>query len=354
MPLTFQVGNPVERLAEILTKNHAVDISKEVIRKAAENVRILETRVKTGSLGKYDRSNTRAAVLLELAYRQETKSRLPWQKLEKAVNIKTLHLEQLQQCLNNYLQQPSTLSIQQYLPIKRSTQVQAIRQQLAKRPIEERRRSSRSTTAQADGRRIEDLAIRLQILDSAKACQLAQQLFDQMMQFVINNPSMSESDRRGQLYDFVRYGPAYEAAALYCVADVALEDLIDASTEFTRLELKQVLPFVKDTYHTLKQPNTMIRQRKRPLPEKEDAMEVDSIPEIEPAMPEEDTFRQREDEEEQDSRFLEWRQLQLESAMDQARSQLRSDNSIDNHTNSQLLALAADDILRKYGVFDMK
>ncbi|GAX21719.1 hypothetical protein FisN_3Hh512 [Fistulifera solaris] len=342
MPLTYQLGNPVERLAEVLTKNHAVDISKQTIRKAAEQVRILETRVKTGNLGKYDRPNTRAAVLLELAYRQETKSRLPWQKLEKAVNTKTLHLEQLQQSLNNYLQPPSSI----HPPIQRSTQVPIIRQLTGqKRPIEVRR-SSRSTTAQADPRRIEALAIRLQILDSSKASQLAQQLFDQMTQFVVNHPTMNESDRRGQLYDFVRYGPAYEAAALICVADVALEDLIDASTEFTRLELKQVLPFVKETYHTLKQqqPNT-----KRQRPEKaEDVMEVDnSIPEIEPAMPEEDTYRQQEQEEE--NRFVEWRQLQLESAMDQARSQRRNDPNIP-YTNSQLLAFAADDILRKYGV----
>jgi hypothetical protein len=357
MSLTYQVGNPVERLAESLTKNYAVDIPKAAIRKAAENVRILETRVKTGSLGKYDRPNTRAAVLLELAYRQETKSRLPWQKLEKAVNIKALHLEQLQQSLNNYLQQPSTqmTSIQhppKPMEYKLSTQVQAIRKQLAgqKRPIE-RRRSSRSKTAEADLRRIEDLAIRLQILDSAKACQLAKQFFDDMTQWVSNNRSMSESDRRGQLYDFVRYGPAYEAAALYCVADVALEDLVEASTVFTRLELKQVLPFVKDTYHTLKQQNTT-SQRKRSLPEKEDAMEIDTLPEIEPDMQQGEICRQQQQqqEEEEDNRFLEWRQLQLESAMDQARTQLRNDDPNIPYTDSQLLAFAANDILRKYGV----
>ena len=378
MPPKYQLANAVEILATKLTSIH---IPKEAIRKAAENVRILETRVKTGSLGKTDRPNTRAAVLLELAYRQETKSRLPWPILASAVNEKVLQLEQLQQSLNNYLQDPSTRTapIPTELPRKPdavvynmeqrlSNQVQAIRKQIAghKRPLhlgqfrqniedDARRRSSRSKTAEADPRRMEDLAIRVQLLDPSKACQRAKQFFDNMTNCASNDPSLSESDRRGQLYDFVRYGPAYEAAALHCVADgdLQLEDLVQASTEFTRLELKQVLPFVKDAYQKLKKQNIISKRRAVPVKVVEaslsHAMEVDRLMKVDHDTHEQEKARKMEEE----ARFGKWQQIQLESAKEQARILMRDREGQEvapTYSNSEALAFAADEVLFKCGI----
>lgn len=386
MPPKFQLANAVEILAAQLTSLH---IPKEAIRKAAEHVRILETRVKTGSLGKTDRPNTRAAVLLELAYRQITKSRLPWELLASAVHAKVLQLEQLQQSLNNYLQEPSStrttlVSNQPITEVPRnhvahsnnnnnnnmeqrlSSQVQAIRKQIAgqKRPlhlgefrqsieVDARRRSSRTKTPEADSQRMEDLAIRVQILDSSQAWKRAKQFFDDMTKTVANDPSLSESDRRGQLYDFVRYGPAYEAAALFCVADgdVQLEDLVKASTEFTRLELKQVLPFVKDAYQKLKHQN---KTRKKNVARDVDGarnnvMEVDTCIQIDQDLEEQEKARELEEE----ARFVKWRQLQLETAMEQARIRMSDDPTMASTTcysDSEVLAFAADEILCKYGL----
>ena len=77
-----------------------------------------------------------------------------------------------------------------------------------------------------------------------------------------------------------RYGPAYEAAALYCVTSrnntgkatksrkrgeddepdmeqrMDLHELAEASTEFTYLELKQVLPHVMETVDKMDQGNS--------------------------------------------------------------------------------------------------
>lgn len=376
MPPKYQLESPVEMLAKKLTSVH---IPKEAIRKAAENARILETRVRTGNLGKIDRPNTRAAVLLEIAYRQETKSHLPWQILASAVNVKVLQLEQLQQSLNNYLQAPSirgTLhdpieTLQRPAAAARmeqrlSTQVQAIQKQIAghKRPLnlehfrqtiedDSRRRSSRSKTAEPDPRRLENLAIRVQILDHHKVCKLAKQFFDDMTNWVSHDPSLSESDRRGQLYDFIRYGPAYEAAALYCIADgeLQLDDLVNASTEFTRLELKQVLPFVKEMFKKLK--SHEVTNRKNASSNKDidsshiDAMEVDYLVNTQQAIQAEKTARENEEA----ARFLEWRQIQLEHAMNQARISMSDrDEQVTESSDAEVLAFAADDILRKYGI----
>jgi hypothetical protein len=416
MPPPAILQNPVEQISRKLTQ-HA--IPNAVILKTAETARILETRVKTGKLDKMDRKETRAAVLLELVYRQETKKRLPWKDLASAVGMKVANLEQLQLKINNYLQTPSRPGAGRTTASSSSTlrhgggtlaalRAQQHHQQLQgppsrKRPLAPTTRRSarvaptgtiRTTTNPENHRRLEALAIRLSVhlMDLHGSCKKARQLLLDIQDYVDHNPQFSASDRRGMQYDLRRYEAAYEAAALYYVtcpassgktasksrrarddtndedraqSAMTLDDLADASTEFSFLELKQVLPNVLDMGDKIaaktkdalssfqaKRPRTDVASQRQPdaAQNTKDDEDDNLVPEMEDLPDESQVLK------EAVAAFPEWRENVLSQALERARKSLVEDAAGDEESpksalsNSELLARAADDIIRKHGL----
>jgi hypothetical protein len=71
----------------------------------AETQRILQVKVRTGTLGKLDRTDTRAAVLLAHTMRLASQQ-IPWKELAAAVSVKHVSALQEFQQLLHYLQPP--------------------------------------------------------------------------------------------------------------------------------------------------------------------------------------------------------------------------------------------------------
>lgn len=419
MPPTLLPQNAVQRIAAKLTQHN---ISNPILDKSSEQVRILETRVRTGTLGKSDHTETRAAVILEMVYRQETSARLPWKDLAVAVGVKPRSLEQFQQVIRNYLATAgNSTASRQSRPVSSipasTIGTRSLLSSSRKRPLtttttastvvatSQPARSNRVTRVDnihdnsTTNRRLAELAIRLAVHlpDPHRACRAAQQLMQNMVEAVENHPSVHE--RRGLRYEFQRYQAAYEAAALYCVSrqtlqqqqrqdkshaptndqepalkSLDLHDLSDASTEFTYLELKQVLPHMIKTAETLKHkkkaPSASTTSQKFSDGRATSArvgQEPCFATESNGTMDAGDSAYARINDNEidkVDTAFHQWQESVLAEACQDALASINSStdkNSGDdgksgvlgvrsNHHDPVLLAKAANDILIKYGV----
>jgi len=394
------------------------DISDTVVQKAAEHLRVLETRVTTGKLGKADRKESRAAVLLDLAYRQETGKRLPWNSLAAAIGVKVANLDQLQQKINNYIHDPhrvtsatssQTVAVASTEKLPVATSHSGKKRARSDQPsssssLNDRNRTTRVTGSHShqaasahnnNGDRIDALAIRLSdhLIDPHGACKRARQLLADMRDWIARDPSLSASARRGEMYDLQRYARAYEAAALYVVSStpqhlagnnsnstnrtrrnqedddeqeggeqrpMELDDLMDASTEFTNLELKQVLP------HVVKMAEILASQRrKKPAPVykvptelgaegiiEDDKVETSGASTVDDLVNDVDELhvdapgkKERE--------FLEWRERILSEVVTETRKDLenaKGQSGDSDFSDSAVLALAANDILRRHGL----
>jgi hypothetical protein len=386
--------NAVDQIAAKMKET----IPSAVLEKTAEQLRILETRVKTGTLGKYDRQLTRAAVLLELNFRQAASEsgKLPWESLAAAAGSKGANLQQLQQLIGNYMQQPSRQA-RKSIPMQ-STSTSTLSSSPRKRPHTAPYRTLRTgiahrsdDTESSSHQRLAELSIRLaqRLNDPHGACLAARHLLSAMTQAINSHSSVHE--RRGRLYDLQRYRPAYEAAALFFVTtrgtsvvsgkrkvrddddsdEVAseqrpmdLNDLVDASTHFTYLELKQVLPNVVEMARLMstdKKTNMDFfaeMQAGKSVPKKnttgsvrvdaELLLQSSDDPGAQPHDDDDDVGIFRDEMAASTRRLLlQWQVEILSDACTRARQSLSIDESC---SESKALQKAADDVLQKFGV----
>jgi hypothetical protein len=312
------VQQVVEKLSQHISTAGLI-IPEPLVARAREQVRILETRVATGKLGQHDRAERRAAICLEYVVRQSQKKtssstvRLSLTDLARAVGMKLTHLQNLHEVVGNYLQQPQPQQRQQQKqPPKR--QQSSLLKATATDILDKRRKlrnscdsaggtdgtgSSSSSTISA--RRIHDLAICLaaHVVDPHGFAQQAVQLLSDVEHYMKALTAVHE--RRGHLYDLQRYRAAYEAACFYQVATrgqghiqqqragggarrksganahdnndndnddgpqrpLQLADLVDASNDFTFLEVKQVWPHVKELAERIEQEKKIQQQKEK-------------------------------------------------------------------------------------------
>jgi hypothetical protein len=348
----------------------SVDIPKEVIQAAKESLRLLETRVKTGKLGKGDKSETRAAILLEYAMRQKLGRKLAVSELATAVGLKKVNLEHLHTIVGNYLQKPavaasnkrnipsrqllSTAAVAQTAGLRQQAALQAPTQQQQQLQVERNGLGLRTRTEQLPQSTVNELAVRLNahVADPRGVAKAAAQLLVEIRTLILE--SLQVHEKRGSLYDMSRYWPAYEAAAFYYCkdkdCDLELEDLVEASNQCTLLELKNhAWPNVKmwaERLHEQKEQQQQTKNNKmtrgsRPVSVSSSSAKDDS------GVDEGDDNRDKDvkpaslDPEES---LRMWREQILSSAIEKARQ------GHEDLSENAALAIAADTVLRKHGL----
>ncbi|GKY99521.1 hypothetical protein MPSEU_000906300 [Mayamaea pseudoterrestris] len=230
---TLNLLNPVEQLAKKLT---SIDIPEEILREANETLRIIDVRIKTGSLGKnIDRQDTRAAIILEHLYRLKMKERISINVLAKAAGVKVAKLKELQGMLTNYLQStkvtggagrltrasaavedgPSAKSRFRNPFGPNATTTHAV-PDASTLQLNARLNASKPLTPVRDSI-LPELAIRLasKVPDPHGVVQAAQRLLNDIYKYIESNRSHATA---GHLHDLQRFGAAYEAAAFYYFA----------------------------------------------------------------------------------------------------------------------------------------
>jgi hypothetical protein len=235
-----------------------------------------------------------------------TITRLSLPDLARAVGIKVTHLQELHKMVGNYLQPAQQQRKRPTTALQSSTESRLTGRATATTTIAapnsqlEKSRRLRSTMTQSANAssdpnnssnttlnsRIPDLAIRLaaHVVDPHGFSRQAETLLA-AIEHHISSAQTAVHERRGNLYDLQRYRTAYEAACFYHVATtrgqqqggggvskvsarrkgnnhednnnnnaddgedgrqrpLEIADLVEASNDFTYLELKQVLPHV--------------------------------------------------------------------------------------------------------------
>jgi len=385
--------NPVDQVVAKLRNSR---ISKALLKKTNEQLRILETRIAVGKLGRLDRREVRAAIVLEYIVRQHGHVRLSLKELAGAVGMKQKNFNELHGTIGNYLQpthQVSTIK-RKAAPanVPSKTQKQALQQQ---QKWQQQGSSKRPKLRSTEERRsiIPNLAIRLvsHIADPHGLSKKAQALMDDIQNYLETLPA---HERRGWVYDMQRYGPAYEAATFYCCQQgvgnsksssnrnndtdedagrsLQLEDLLEASNQFTYLQLKEVLPHVKELAakvkeHKSKQPSvdqapssesttaSLSGGKKKPngpLKSNKNNVIVLDDDNLERAANTKQALDDEEDivEHQQEASFQAWKEQTLAQAREKARQALGETMEAGEITDNELLQRAADGILQKYGL----
>jgi hypothetical protein len=329
MPPTI-LNDAVQQVVDKLSRlNDNIHIPEPLLDRAREQLRILQIRVAVGKLGNHDRTEHRAAIVLEYVVRQSQSSssaagKLSMADLAKAVGIKLTHLHELHKVVGNFLQPAQqqqrkhpTTALQSSTASRlvgrapgagttTDTTIAAPNSQL------EKSRRLRSTMTQSannassfdpnntlrSNSRIPDLAIRLAafVVDPHGFSRQAEILLA-AIEHHISSAQTAVHERRGNMYDLQRYRTAYEAACFYYVATtrgqqqqgggvskasarrkgdthnfednnnnnnaddgddgkhrpLQVADLVEASNDFTYLELKQVLPNVVELAERIEQ-----------------------------------------------------------------------------------------------------
>ena len=376
----FILQDAVDRISDKMT----VKIDASILDKTREKLRILETRIRIGMLGKADRKESRAACVLESVYSQEKGTRLPWKELCAAVGMKKANLEQLQGLISNYLQ-PRRVIQQSTGRIMDSRKRPLSQQQSQRRSSRVAYASAEPSTAlvqsnSASGR-LDALAIRLSVhlMDPHGSCQRTRQLLNDIRNYIETDSSLSVSERRGMRYDMSRYEAAYEAAALYYVTcdakqktmnekpkssddqdgqrELSLHDLADASTEFRYLELREVLPHVIELGDKITAENEA--KKVQVLVDGKDSRDLQKADGGNGDVPLkdsadtvlEDTIAEHTMAAEEEQRFATWQEEVLQVAILEAKeSKSGEGESSAEIPDADALALAADMILRKHGL----
>lgn len=276
MPQPSSLLLPHTKVAEQIAKKLSVAIPSTVLCKAEEKVRVLESRVATGSFGKHDTKPNRVAVMLEQLYRQGYEQRLLWKDLASAMGTKASYLEELQRKLNLYQDYPVSQGV---ATCSRSNHQVATCLETRDRALTLSTTTldigqPSSNASPSDGRsdlqnHLETIAIRLSVhlVDPHGVCKQARKFLLNLEDWIRNDPTQSASSKKGMLYDWARNQAAYQAAAIYYVTGnhmrntrtkqvshqinnnlptvlISLEDLAEASKEVTVRDLKKILTHV--------------------------------------------------------------------------------------------------------------
>lgn len=417
--------NVVEQVVSKLQTQHpGLQIPSSVIRQAAEKHRLLNTRVRVGSLPG-DSSEKRAAVLLEWTMRKETGQRvLSWKMLSAAVHVKkTAALQQLQHVLLNYLlqqQQPILSAAQKISTVNNKSRSLRNRNHAVNykdsQVVSAKKQVATATLIVYKPKILQELVIRLagHLVDPHGVQKQVIGLLEAIHGYYDTSPS-SATERRGHLYDLQRYAAAYEAAALFHIVSTTtarssksraervttinpkpktkerwstrndealnnsdeeedgigpdepvheatqsfrplqLNDLVEASTDFTYLELKQVLPRVQELAEKIAA-NQAKKERSRdvlndnpPSSKKQkttasSATSIDANAILDSALLSSSNSDTTKDD--TGYSFDEWKEQVLSNVREEAR-----ENCTTVISDEEATKLAADNVLRKYDLF---
>jgi hypothetical protein len=215
-------------------------ISPKVIQQTQNALRLLKLKNPRGSFGKQDNDLKRACALLEYIAREKEGFKIPMEKLAKAACMKKIEFVKFHQIIGHFRENASSKSSS----------------------------SSKANGNDAEGQQkssIPLLSIKLGpfVQDSNGVAVRAQSIFDNILTYATK---MSRTESRYQVRDMRRYQKTYEAACFYFEATrdkttngrpvqnqedgdekrLELSTVLDASTDFTSMEFKNVLGHVQN------------------------------------------------------------------------------------------------------------
>ena len=238
-------------------------ISSKSIRQTQSALRLMNLQIPLGQFGKHDQDFRRAAALLEYIVREEEGYKIPYKQLALAALLKESNFVKLHETIGKFRQTTKTNTSSSDPITKHKKNAENF----------DRGENKKNDRTSMQGSSIPSLALRLGnlIQDPNRSIKKAEELFQDIRQHAKN---MGSDSGRQQLYDMKRYQSAYEAACLYLVAssdkslskntsnnanDVGgennagldVESVLDASTDFTNLEFKQVLRHVEKVFEAI-------------------------------------------------------------------------------------------------------
>ena len=381
------------------------DLDRDIIVKTQEALRLLNVKAPSTKLATHDSPEVRAALLLEYVAREEKNLRLSMKTIAKALGIKNkAQLETLHRMIGNYRRKDVPLSA---MGVDRRATGNS------SGPIRQTRNSSAPVEST-----IPCLAIRLSSLvnDPNGFSRKAQQLFQDILEYVEALPHIRKQDFKLEIQ---RYRSAYEAACFYHVVaatqtkklstrgqsqqrqhqhptdedrnhPLELEDILEASPDFSHIVLKQVLkhlgemvagieenrkqnkPKKANNTKRAKDKSTAIESNKQQGKRGSSSKSADrSTKKQKVSRESSETFAETEKsdtgskisqgdtDKDKDHAFdvdipslKEWRKQVLEEACESARIAIHEAKSIpvETVTQSEALAFAADEVLREFGL----
>jgi hypothetical protein len=228
MPAPLILQDAVQQLLRKLPPSMAVTVTDEDTRRVRDALRLLGTKVPANSLGKYDRVENRAAVLLALHMQNRPggQDTVSIAALAKAANLKEKSFRLLHTNIGHYYpdlfpkKKTAAVLSTSRRPESRAPKRAATEAAPARRP----RRRTRTLQCLDDeddptSRLLPSLAIRLasHLTDPHGVATRAKILWHQVSAHALATQVTAEG-RRGQAHDLQRFAAAYQAAVLYVVA----------------------------------------------------------------------------------------------------------------------------------------
>ena len=255
----FVQQDVVEVIVKKLPAAMQKDISRHVIVKTQEHLRLLLHKAPQQLIKKFDTKELRAACMLEYVCRKAAGIRLDQEIIAKSLGVKNnTNFGKLHRLIGNYLEEPKLPTATRSNPKRNSSQP-----------------TQRSQVEQKESI-IPRLSIRLNSLihDPNGFALKAQTLFDDLITYV---DGLKGPRKTGHQTDIQRFRAAYEAACLYHVVaktqtkklsrmskkqgnsqqtnstgqdddpnrTLEISDIIDASPEFTVTDFKEVVKYVE-------------------------------------------------------------------------------------------------------------
>jgi hypothetical protein len=228
MPAPLILQDAVQQLLRKLPPSMAVTVTDEDTRRVRDALRLLGTKVPANSLGKYDRVENRAAVLLALHMQNRPggQDTLSIAALAKAANLKEKSFRLLHTNIGHYypdlFPKKKTAATVSSRPASRQGAPKRAATEAA--PARRPRRLTRTLQCLDDeddptSRLLPSLAIRLasHLADPHGVATRAKILWHQVSAHALATQVTAEG-RRGQAHDLKRFAAAYQAAVLYVVA----------------------------------------------------------------------------------------------------------------------------------------
>lgn len=243
----------LDKVLDTASLPHSVDILS-LKQEVEEQLRLLNIRAK--KLGKGDSVESRKLVLLEHILRASFSVSLQTQTLASAVGMKAAAFENL------------SFHVAQYVDVSKSNKKKQSRVSSSSVASQQPEKAVRSSSNQDATSTIPALSIRLgsQVHDSHGFAQRAQQLFEDMEDYISSTSTISSHKKQGYLQDMRRSRATYEAACFYLVArgrkmkksrsndatqeeeedvQLSIQDVVNASSSVSASEFRDVLPIVE-------------------------------------------------------------------------------------------------------------
>jgi hypothetical protein len=384
MPAPLILQDAVQQLLRKLPPSKAATVTEEDTRRVRDALRVLDIKVRVRSLGKYDRVENRAAVLLALVLQNRPvagggHNAVSIAELAKAASLKEDSFRQLYTNIGHYYpdlfpkkKTTANLSSSSTRPTSRGTPKRTATEAAPARRSNRRTRTLQSLDDDEDdptSRLLPSLAIRLasHLTDPHGVANRAKILWHQVFAHALKI-QVTADGRRGQEHDLKRYAAAYQAAVLYVVATrrdmqqrssaarddeaavrpLQLQDVVQACRPAcTYGELRDKLPcverWVKDMrekeYPTAKvasRPSTAASSRSKAAGQSGGKAKTAAAAEPE----------------QEETNFADWKAAILARVLERTQAQLSASEGADKApwSRSELLAHASVSILQKHGL----